>query len=59
MQISYHSTLTKIQKLQQKKGFFLYFLVRPVLAGNAQNWPVWPVHGWYAHYLNWYEMLVF
>ena len=28
MQISYHSVLTKIQKLQQQKNFFLY---RPVL----------------------------
>ena len=34
MQISYHSALTKIQKLQnleKKKNFFLYRPVRPVL----------------------------
>ena len=41
MQISYHSTLTKIQNLQKKKKkkrtFFLYWLVRPIPAGNAQN----------------------
>ena len=41
MQISYHSTLTKIQKLQnlkkkkKKKKF--------VLIGIARNWPVWLV----------------
>ena len=38
MQISYHSALTKIQK--KKKNFFLYQLLRLVLAGIAWNWPV-------------------
>ena len=42
MQISYHFTLTKIQKLQKKK-LFLYWLVRLVPAGIAWNWPVRPV----------------
>ena len=55
MQISYHSALTKIQKLQnynkkiKKKNFFLYRPVRPVL----------PEIGRYSRYLNWYEMLMF
>ena len=37
MQISYHSTLTKIQKLKnlKKKNY--------VLASIARNWSVWPV----------------
>ena len=51
MQISYHSTQTKIQKLQnlkKKKKF--------VPAGIARNWLVWPVHG---RFLNWYETLMF
>ena len=49
MQISYHSVLTKIQKLQnlkkkkKKKNFFLYWPVRPIPAGIARNWPVRPV----------------
>ena len=47
IQISYHSILTKIQKLQnlkkKKKNFFLYRPVRPVPAGIARNWPVRPV----------------
>ena len=38
MQISYHSALTKIQK--KKKNFFLYQLLRLVLAGIARNWPI-------------------
>ena len=41
MQISYHSALTKIQKLQNLKKkiktFFLYWSVSPVPAGT---WPV-------------------
>ena len=46
MQISYHSALTKIQKLQnlkikKKKTFF--FLVTAGTPGIAQNWLVWPV----------------
>ena len=49
IQISYHSILTKIQNLQnlknknKNKNFFLYRPVRPVPAGIARNWPVWPV----------------
>ena len=47
MQISYHSALAKIQKLQnlkkKKKNFFLYLLVCPVPTGIARNWPVWLV----------------
>ena len=49
MQISYHSVLTKIQKLQnfkknnKIKKIFLYRPVRPVPAGIARNWPVRPV----------------
>ena len=52
VQISYHSALTKIQKLQnlkikkkikKNKNFFLYRPVCPVLAGIARNWPVWLV----------------
>ena len=47
MQISYHSTLTKIQRLQnlkkKKKNFFLYRSVRPVPADITRNWPVRPV----------------
>ena len=41
MQISYHSALTKIQKLQnfKKKKKKLFF----VPAGIARNWPVRPV----------------
>ena len=37
MQISYHSTLTKIQKLQKKKKLF------SVPTGIARNRLVWPV----------------
>ena len=57
MQISYHSVLTKIQKLQnfkkkKKKNFFLYRPVRPVPAGIARNWPV---RGRYGRYFFRYE----
>ena len=57
IQISYHSILTKIQKLQnfkkkKKKNFFLYRPVRPVPAGIARNWPV---RGRYARYFFRYE----
>ena len=59
MQISYHSALTKIQKLQnlkkKKKNFFLYRPVRPVPAGIARNWPVRPVRGRYGRYFFRYE----
>ena len=47
MQISYHSALTKIQKLQnlkkKKKKKILYWPIRPVPAVIAQNWSVWLV----------------
>ena len=53
MQISYHSTLTKIQKLQnfkkKKKNFFLYQPVCPVL----------PEIGRCGQCLNRYETLIF
>ena len=51
MQISYHSALTKIQKLQnlEKRNFFLYRPVRPVL----------PEIGRYSQCLNQYETLMF
>ena len=58
MQISYHSFLTKIQKLQnlkkKKKNFFLYRLVRLVPTGIARNWLVRPVWGRYGRYFFWY-----
>ena len=60
--ISYHSALTKIQKLQnlkKKKNFFLYRLVRPVPASIAQNQSKWPIHDRYGRYLNRYETLMF
>ena len=45
MQISYHSALIKIQKLQnlKKKKKILYRPVRSVLAGIARNWLVQPI----------------
>ena len=58
MQISYHSILTKIQKVQnlnkkkKKKNFFLYRPVHPVPVGIARNWPV---RGRYGRYFFWYE----
>ena len=60
MQISYHSALTKIQKLQnlkkkKKTFFFLYRPVRMVPACIARNWPVRPVHGRYVRYFFRYE----
>ena len=30
-----------------------------VLASITRNWPVWPVHGRYGRYLNWYKTLMF
>ena len=39
MQISYHSTLTKIQKIQNLKKK----KKNSVLTGIARNWPVWLV----------------
>ena len=54
MQVSYHSILTKIQKLQKKKtkkkNFF--FLYQPVLPKIGQ-------YGRYGRYLNRYETLAF
>ena len=42
MQVSYHSILTKIQKLQKKKNKKkkLFFFVP---TGIAQNWPIWSI----------------
>ena len=54
MQISYHSTLTKIQKLQNlkkkiiidkiKKSLFLYRLVRPVFKPVRNDDVLVPMH---------------
>ena len=50
MQINYHSTLTKIQKLQKKKNFFSRLVGMtstdqycPKLASMAGTWPIQPV----------------
>ena len=43
MQISYHSALTKIQKLQNLKKKKKLFSVLVGTPGIAQNWPVRPV----------------
>ena len=48
MQISYHSTLTKIQKLQNLKNIYIY-MYQPVLTEIGQ----------YGQYLIWYETLTF
>ena len=60
MEISYHSVLTKIQKLQKfkkkkKKNFFFYRPVCPVPASIARNCPVQPVRGRYSRYFFRYE----
>ena len=52
IQISYHSVLTKIQKLQnlkkKKKKKILYRPVHSVSAGIARNWPLWGRYGRYC-----------
>ena len=52
IQISYHSILTKIQKLQNLKKKKKLFSVP---AGIARNWPIQPVQGWYGWYFFRYE----
>ena len=69
MQISYHSALTKIQKLQnfykkmnkknKNKNFFFVPAGMPSTNRYTQNPPVHPVHSQYAWYLNQYETLAF
>ena len=43
MQISYHSVLTKIQKLQNFKKKKKLFFVSAGTPDIAQNWPTWLV----------------
>ena len=59
MQISYHSSFTKIQitKLKKKKKKKLISVLpdTPGIGWNARNWPIQSMHNWYGQYLNRYE----